>query len=177
MRDVDRRKTKSTRAAPATQRVHSEARQGEADGGRESHRLIELQRQVGNAAVVRLIQRTPKDRPASTDAPWIKKRRSSKPKPKPKVPDVQARIIKYEIDEGRTLITIASGPDQGVQVGMSGSLLAKSGREVADFTVESASGRISKAHIRAIPDEIVANPRVVIKASQFEPESMEGKEF
>jgi len=48
---------------------------------------------------------------------------------------------------------------------------------VADFKIENADGRVSKAHIDAIPDQIIANPQVVIKASRFEPESMEGKEF
>jgi hypothetical protein len=141
--------------------------------GERQHQLLHLQRQVGNVAVTRLLQR---DRPASTDAPWASKHHS-KPKAPAKLPDVHARVIAVRIDDGKTVITIAAGPDQGVQVGMEGSLIQSSGREVADFTIETAHGRVSTAHIGAIPDQIYANPNVVIKASRFAPESMEGKEF
>jgi hypothetical protein len=171
--DVSRRKRKARRAAPASGPVASQPLH--ADG---QHHLIALQRQIGNTAVTRLLQRAPRDRPASTDAPWAPKRPKSKPKPPAaKLPDIHARVIKYEIDQGKTLITIASGPDQGVQVGMSGSLVQSNGREVADFTIESANGRVSKAHTDAIPDQVIASRQVVIKASKFEPQSMEGKEF
>jgi hypothetical protein len=136
------------------------------------HQLLGLQRQVGNAAVARLIQRAPKDRPASTDAPWA----SKKPKAPTKKPeDIHARVIKAEIDGGKTLITIGSGPDQGVRVGMSGALVSEKGKELQDFTIETADGRISKAYIDTILDEVRRNPNVVIKASSFV--SMEGKEF
>ena len=141
------------------------------------HRLLGLQRQVGNAAVSRILQRTPRDRPASTDAPWASKHHRSKPAPAKKAPDVHARVIKYDIIHDKTMITIASGPDQGVQVGMSGSLVQANGREVADFVIESAEGRVSRAFVDAIPDQVIANPHVVVKASSFVPESMEGKEF
>jgi len=169
------RKKRCRRAARATRRTRTQASPEE-----PRHRLLELQRQVGNAVVARLIQRTPRDRPQSTDAPWVKRPKRPKPKPAKKLPDIRARVIKYEIDKGRTLITIGSGPEQGVQVGMIGSLVHKDGREVTqagDFTIESAVGRISRAYIDAIPDQIIADPQVVIKASRFEPESMEGKEF
>jgi hypothetical protein len=60
---------------------------------------------------------------------------------------------------------------------MSGSLLLANGTEYADFTIEKASGRVSSAHVRATSDQVNANPHVVIKASSFASESMEGKEF
>ena len=140
-------------------------------------RLDALQRTSGNAAVTNLLQRAPRERAASTDAPGAR-HHGSKPAPKKAPPaDVHARVIKYDIDQDEGLITIASGPDQGVEVGMSGSLLLANGSEYADFTIEQASGRVSHAHVHATSDQVNANPMVVIKASTFAPESMEGKEF
>ena len=141
------------------------------------HGVLGLQRQVGNAAVTRMLQRTPKDRPAPTDAPWVKKRRPPPKKPAKKVPDIKARVIKADIVDGKTRITIGSGPDQGVQVGMSGSLIQANGRALADFTIETAAGAISTAYISTILDEVRRNPSVIIKASTFVPESNEGREF
>lgn len=138
------------------------------------HKVLDLQRQVGNAAVARMIQRTPRDRPQSTDAPW------AKPKPKPKkLEDIKGpRIIMTSIEDGKTRITIASGPEQGVQVGMAGRLLSTAGAEVAGskFIVDWAEGRVSKAFIDMTIDEVRYHGlKVVIKASEFV--SMEGKEF
>jgi hypothetical protein len=138
--------------------------------------LLDLQQRSGNAAVARLVvQRAP--HAASTDAPGHHHHAGHKAAPKPKAEDVHARIIKSDVDQDRALITIASGPDQGVQVGMSGSVVSEKGREVADFVVERASGRVAWAHVDLIQDQVRANPQVVIKASSFQPESMEGKEF
>jgi hypothetical protein len=138
------------------------------------HQLLDLQRQLGNGAVTRLIQRTPKDRPQSTDAPWVSKRRP-KPKPAKKLSDISARVIKGDIDAGKTRITIGSGPEQGVQVGMTGALVSTKGRELASFVIDSATERISRAYIDTILDEVRRNPQVVIHASKFV--TMEGKEF
>jgi hypothetical protein len=136
--------------------------------------LLALQRNSGNAAVSSLVQRAPKDRPASTDAPG---HTPHKPAPKKERIDIHARVLKYEVDQDMGLITIGSGPDQGVEVGMAGSLLLNNGTEYADFTIEKASGRVSSAHVHAIADQINANPDVIIKASKFAGDSQEGKEF
>jgi hypothetical protein len=138
------------------------------------HRLLGLQRKIGNAAVTQIVQRESKA--ASTDAPWAKHHPKSKP-PANKAPDVHARIIGLMIVNDRTRITIGSGPEQGVKVGMPGSVVYPSGREAADFTIDEAEGRVSKAFVDLIPDQIHEARQVVIKASRFTPESMEGKEF
>jgi hypothetical protein len=144
--------------------------------------LLDLQRRFGNTAVTELVQRAPRDRPASTDIADVAggaKHRGHPAEPPAKQPtaDIHARVIKIDIDEGGTRITIASGPDQGVQVGMSGSLVTSKGREVADFAIESAEGRVSIAHLQATFDQVRADPQVVIKASSFAGESQAGKEF
>ena len=144
--------------------------------------LLDLQRRFGNTAVTELVQRAPRDRPASTDIADVAggaKRggRPAEPPAKEPTADIHARVIKIDIDEAGTRITIASGPDQGVQVGMSGSLVTSKGREVADFVVESAEGRVSIAHVQATFDQVRADPQVVIKASSFSGESQAGKEF
>src|ERR1700722_11760432 len=79
-------------------------------------RVLDLQRHLGNAAVARLLQRAPHDRPASTDAPGAT---GSSPGPAPKkaAEDIHARVIQYSLDEGRGKITIGSGPDQGCRSG------------------------------------------------------------
>ena len=141
------------------------------------HAVLGLQQQVGNAAVTRILQRTLKDRPASTDAPWAKKHRPPAKKPAKKVPDIHARVVKVDIRNEKTRITVASGPDQGVQVGMSGSPIQENGRELADFTIEKTEGAASTACVNTIPDEVRRNPNVIIKASNFVPASNEGKEF
>lgn len=146
--------------------------------------LLNLQRRFGNAAVTTLVQRAPRDRPASTDVADLagghrRHGRSSTGAPKKAVADIHARVIKYDIDQDQALITIASGPDQGVQVGMSGSLLLSDGTEYADFVIEKASGRVSSAHLplgQATEDQVSANPQVVIKASKFVNKNV-GKEF
>ena len=144
--------------------------------------LLDLQRRFGNTAVTEMVQRAPRERPASTEIADVAggKKRRGRPAPPPAkapTPDIHARVIKIDIDEAGTRITIASGPDEGVQVGMSGSLVTSKGREVADFVVESAEGRVSIAHVQATFDQVRADPEVVIKASSFAGESQAGKEF
>ena len=140
--------------------------------------LLELQRRFGNTAVTELVQRAPRDPPASTDIADVAGGAKHRGHPaKQPTADIHARVIKIDIDEGGTRITIASGPDQGVQVGMSGSLVTSKGREVADFAIESAEGRVSIAHLQATFDQVRADPQVVIKASSFAGESQAGKEF
>src|SRR3970282_2275612 len=97
------------------------------------------------------------------------------PPPK-KAGDIRARIIKYETVKGEGVITIAAGTEQGVKVGMSGSLLDKDGGEVADFVIEKVGGPAG-AHVKATQDQVGANPYVIIKASQFEDVDLRGKEF
>ncbi len=167
--DVTERKRILRRATRARRRARTHA-----VGEEPRHQILDLQRQVGNAAVARLIQRTPKERPAPTDAPWVKKRKP-KPKPSKKAVDIKARVIKADIVEGKVLITIGSGPEQGVQVGMSGALISEKGVELKSFWIEKAEGATSKAFIDTILDEVRRNPMVVIKASTFV--SMEDKEF
>jgi hypothetical protein len=143
---------------------------------RPQETLLDLQQMSGNAGIARLLQR--KDRPASTDVADTEGggKHGDKPPPAKAVADIHARVIKYDIDDGKTLITIASGLDQGVKVGMSGSLVQPNGKEIADFTIEQSEGRISKAHVQAIPDQVRAAEGVVIKASSFHDENA-GKEF
>jgi hypothetical protein len=141
---------------------------------RAEAQVLELQRHSGNAAVARYLQRAPADRPASTDAPGAKPS-SPAPGPKKATADIHARVIQYSVDNGVGKITIGSGPDQGVQVGMTGTLLNGS-REVADFTIEEASGRVSWAHVQSTQDQMGSDANVIIKASSA-PESQEGKEF
>ena len=142
--------------------------------------LLDLQRRFGNTAVTELVQRAPRDRPASTDIADVggaKHGGLAEPPAKKPTEDIHARVIKFDIDDGMGRITIASGPDQGVQVGMSGSLVTSKGTEYADFVIESAEGRISIAHAQVNLDQVSANPQVVIKASSFSGESQAGKEF
>lgn len=165
---------------PASKRS-TNVRDSSSAEGRDDY-LLDLQRRFGNAAVTTLVQRAPRDRPASTDAPG----RSRKPKkrggstkapPKKAAADIRARVIKFDTDKGESLITIASGQDQGVKVGMDGSLVKANGTEVADFVIEKAAGGVSWAHVKATHDQVNANPNVLIKASKFVSESMAGKEF
>lgn len=165
---------------PASKRT-TQARDAGSPEGREDY-LLDLQRRFGNAAVTTLVQRAPKDRPASTDAPGRrpkpkKGRGTTKAPPKKAAADIRARVIKLEIDKGEALITIASGQDQGVKVGMDGSLVKPNGTEVADFIIEKAAGGVSWAHVKATLDQVRENPSVLIKASKFVSESQAGKEF
>jgi hypothetical protein len=165
---------------PASKRT-SQARDGSSAEGREDY-LLDLQRRFGNAAVTTLVQRAPRNRPASTDAPGRRpkpKKRggSTKAPPKKAAADIRARVIKFETDKGESLITIASGLDQGVKVGMDGSLVKPNGTEVADFVIEKAQAGVSWAHVKATHDQVNENPNVLIKASKFVSESQAGKEF
>ena len=143
------------------------------------HAVLGLQRQVGNAAVARILQRTPKDRPASTDAPWIKKGRPPAKKPAKKVvPDFRSRVIKFDLVEGKNRITIAAGPDQGVEKGMSASLINKvGGSKLETFKIVKTEGGSSTAFVKTTFDQVSQNPEVIVLASTFDPESNEGKEF
>jgi hypothetical protein len=165
------------RSRPAIQRDHALQR---ARTPRPEDDLLDLQRLAGNEAVANLVQRAPRDRPASTDAPGARRK---KPPAKEKGPpaktaeDIRARVVKYEVVKGEGLIGIASGTDQGVKVGMTGSLIAANDTESADFVIERVAGGISYARIRATQDQVNSNPYVVIKASQFEDVNLGDKEF
>jgi hypothetical protein len=157
------------------ERTVEETARGPVDQEQPQDYVLGLQQKSGNAAVARLVQRAPADRPASTDAPGHHHDKGKKDEPQKPAPDVHARIIKYDIDGDMTRITIASGPDQGIKVGMSGSLLTPHGKEYADFVIETAEGRVSTAHVKATPDEVRANSDCVVKPSTLE--SQAGKEF
>jgi hypothetical protein len=138
--------------------------------------LLDLQRQVGNQAFAMLVQRAPAG-PAPTDAPGRRKPKPPKKSPPPKkTADFKARIIGFATDKEGGVITIAAGADQGVKVGMTGSLLNKDGAEYADFIIEKVTGT-SVAHVKATQDQVSANPYVIIKASKFEDVDLRGKEF
>jgi hypothetical protein len=141
--------------------------------------LLDLQRLAGNEAVAHLVQRAPRDRPASTDAPGARRKKPPKGKgpPAKTAEDIRARVVKYEVVKGEGMIGIASGVDQGVKVGMTGSLLAANGSESADFVIDQVVGGISYAHIKATQDQVNSNPYVIIKASQFEDVDLTDKEF
>ncbi len=170
LRNVQRR-SEALHRGEAEERPVADLRR---DSGVPESRVLELQRHSGNAAVARLLQRAPHDGPASTDAPGAT---GSSPGPAPKkvTEDIHARVLAYSVDEGRGKITIGSGPEQGVQVGMTGTLLNGS-KEVADFTIEEAKGRVSWAHVQSTQDQMGSDGNVIIKASSAPP-SMEGKEF
>jgi hypothetical protein len=79
--------------------------------------------------------------------------------------DVHARIIGNSIENGMTKIMIASGPQQGVQVGSKGYLVGPGGRSFEDFEIVSAEGRVSVAYVKATLDmvrelggQVVINP-------------------
>jgi hypothetical protein len=141
-----------------------------------AHPLLDLQSAAGNRAVGLLVQRAPKDGPATTDAPGALPKRA-KPGPKKAASDVRARVIGFQIDEGQARITISAGADQGVKVGMSASLLEANGKEYADFTIEKVSGGTSIAHVKATQDQVSANPSLIIKASKFVEEDLSDKQF
>lgn len=122
-----------------------------------------------------MVQRAPKDGPASTDAPGAH-RKPTKEAPKKAAADIRARVLKFEIDKGQGLITLSVGSEGGVKAGMPGSLL-ENGKEYADFTIDQVSGGTSKAHVGATQDQISRGPSAIIKASKFKEESQAGKEF
>jgi hypothetical protein len=137
--------------------------------------LLDLQRRAGNAAVTTMVQRDPKDRPASTDNPGAKKK-PAKEAPRKAAADITARVLKFEIDSKQALITLSVGSEGGVKLGMAGSLLEK-GKEYADFTIDHVSGGSSKAHLSVTQDQVSRGPTAIIKASKFKEESQAGKEF
>jgi len=107
--------------------------------------------------VSRLVQRAPSDRPASTD---VADTASAGPKA-----DIHARIIQVSVVAGKTRITIASGPDQGVEVGMRGAITDSSGAPLEGFTIEDAEGRVSHATVHLSPEEVEKLSEVVIGPS------------
>jgi hypothetical protein len=131
---------------------------------------------VGNQAVGLLVQRAPKDRPAPTDAPGSHPK-PAKPAPKKAASDIRARVIRFDIDDGKSRITMSAGSEQGVKVGMAGSLLEAGDKEYEDFTVEKLDGGTSSAHVKATQDQVSANPRVIIKASKFAEEDLSDKSY
>jgi len=124
---------------------------------RRAQWLLDLQRTSGNAAVTRLVQRAPNDRPASTD---VADTASAGPKT-----DIHARVIGVSVVNKRTRITIASGTDQGIEVGMKGAITDSSGVPFEGFTIEEAEGRLSYATVQPTVDEVNTHSKVVIGPS------------
>lgn len=158
------------------QRLDAPVRRADPNGQRRGDAdLLDLQRQIGNRAVTTLVQRAPRDRPATTDAPGSHPK-PGKPAPKQAAADIPARVLKFETDKDQGLITLSRGTEAGVKLGMAGSLLAD-GKEYADFTIEKVDGGTSKAHVSATQDQVGHGPSAIIKASKFKEESQAGKEF
>lgn len=154
--------------APARQRRHDPTKGPEAE-------ILDLQHRAGNRAVTTLVQR---DRAASTDAPGAKKkgRKPDKAAPKPAAKDIPARVLKVEVAGDQRLVTLSKGQDQGVKVGMAGSLIA-GGKEYADFTITEVQGGRSIGSTSATTDQISKGLDATIKASKFSDESQAGKEY
>lgn len=156
-----------TRRARRTEQGHAGGHQPHKPDKRDEKlpEMLQLQRAAGNQAVSMLVQRAPKDGPASTDAPGAK---PAKPAHEKKAAeDIHARVIGFSVDQGQGLITISAGSERGVKAGMGGSLLDADGKEYADFTIEKVSGATSMAHVNANQDQVSAGPSVIIKASKF----------
>jgi hypothetical protein len=150
-----------------TEQGHNSGRQAHKPEKRDDKlpEMLQLQRAAGNQAVSMLVQRAPKDGPASTDAPGAK---PSKPSGDKKADEgIHARVIGYAVDQGQGLITISAGSGQGVKAGMSGSLLDAGGKAYKDFTIENVSGGTSTAHVNANQDEVTAHLSVMIWASKY----------
>ena len=139
-------------------------------------RILDLQQSWGNAAVARLVQRAPKDRPASTDAPGYKKPPKKGPD-RSKMPDIKSRVIGVSIEQGMTKIAIGVGPDQGVEEGMAGYLAKPDGKPYKDFEIHDIRGAASYAYVDAIVDEVRANSNVVITPSKGGSPRVEDQQF
>jgi hypothetical protein len=133
--------------------------------------LLRLQRSSGNGAVALMVQR---DRAASTDAPGAKHKKKAPPK-KAEHKLVSGRILKYEIKNEKTYITIGLGTDQGVKKGMQGRLLRASGTQIITFEVDSVNGS-THAYVETNPDGVKEAEKAEIDLGTA-PESQEGKEF
>src|SRR4051812_29420710 len=121
--------------------------------------LLKLQRSSGNEAVATLVQRAPHHTlgAASTDAP------GAKPKEAKALGPFKGRVIKNDIVEGKTLITIGGGSKQGIQPGMKGWLVNEGGRRHVSFEIQDVKGdRVSTAFVEAILDEVHQYPYVEI---------------
>jgi hypothetical protein len=165
----DTRHTSAVRSRKsASQEALAEGVRPETRAGRPQDAVLDLQRQLGNTAVTRLVQR---DTAASTDAPGAHHGKQEKKKP---ASDVHARVLRFSIDDGKGFVMMSAGTEQGVQVGMEGALLDEKG-EYADFTVEKVGGATCEAHVSATQDQVSRGGNAIIKASKFE--SQEGKEF
>ena len=138
--------------------------------------LVGLQQSVGNAAVAGLMQRAPRERPASTDAPG--RRPAAKPaRNRAKMKDIRGRVIHVSVERGMTRIAISAGPDQGVEEGMAGYLAGADGKSYEDFEIDKIRGRASIAYVRATVDQVTRNPDAVITPSSGGSPRVEDQQF
>lgn len=80
--------------------------------------------------------------------------------------NLSARIIKVDIVDGRTLITIAQGTSHGAHVGMEGYVKSAAGM-LADFQLHEVRDAVSFATVDATPDQVSANLYVVINPTSM----------
>ncbi len=121
------------------------AKQAKVQRTAEEPVLLKLQRSSGTMAVAEMVQR---DHAASTDAPGAKKREHKALGP------FHGRVIKNDIVDGKTYITIGGGAKQGIQPGMKGWLENDGGRRLVSFEIEKVNDRSSGAFVEATLDEI-----------------------
>lgn len=68
--------------------------------------------------------------------------------------DYKSRVIKVDIVDGKTRITLSGGSGQGVQAGMAGALLDDSGKRIIGFKIDEVQSRTSSAFVETIIDEV-----------------------
>jgi hypothetical protein len=147
------------------------AKQAVVQRAAEEPELLKLQRSSGNEAVTQMVQR---DRAASTDAPGAHKHKKAPPK-KAEHKWISGRVLGNSIQDGKTYISIGLTSAQGVQKGMQGKLLRKSGTQLVSFEV-AAVDQFTRAYVEASLDEIKEVDHAEIDLGSA-PESQEGKEF
>jgi hypothetical protein len=105
--------------------------------------------------------------PEVTEAPATQPTTPTPPvvEPVPAAQPVKARVSKYEVSGGGTLmITIDKGKNAGVEAGWKGQVLGGSGQPVrgGDFTVSKVSGSESQGKVGLSVDQIKTNNRVLL---------------
>jgi hypothetical protein len=70
------------------------------------------------------------------------------------VQDYKTRVIKVDVVDGKTRITLGGGSAQGVQQGMSGVLFDESGKRIIGFKLEEIHSRSAVAFVETIVSEV-----------------------
>lgn len=78
--------------------------------------------------------------------------------------DYHSRVLSVSVEKNSSKILVSGGFQQGVTIGMTGTLMGKSG-PYAHFEIEEVKDKYSTAHVKAIPDEIHAHSDVLINPS------------